>query len=337
MVRSGAVRRWRSAGSQLAVARSLVPRGAAAKRQSLWHTMKLALITTRDILASVAKHTSRNPSQHAPSPRGVLHPRKIPAWSPPAASRSPFQRQPNTLPSAAERTQTIAVKAAAARRDYSVLPRRGGTTTRRQTRDNLPHFVFWCLDRWPSRRPSARARPHKNHRPSRPRMSRPRRSPGSRPFSRGPRPRAHHQRPGARARCHQASPPRRPPRWNGAGPSCRRPTRTANRVPNTARHDSRKTRRLALAHVQVPPETLDEVSRALLAAALAARGAVLPTPEKKTQTPSPLQAPAPAPATAAAPAPAPSSMPVARLRPTERANARRRAHEQAAAARRRRW
>ena len=29
-----------------------------------------------------------------------------------------------------------------------------------------------------------------------------------------------------------------------------------------------KSRRLALAHVQVPPETLDEVSRALLAAAL---------------------------------------------------------------------
>ena len=111
----------------------------------------------------------------------------------------------------------------------------------------------------------------------------------------------------------------------------------APRPDTVPRHDSRKTRRLALAQVQVPPETLDEVSRALLAAALAARGAVLPTPEKKTQTPSPLQAPAPAPVTAAAPAPAPSSMPAARLRPTERANARRRAHEQAAAARRRRW
>ena len=70
-----------------------------------------------------------------------------------------------------------------------------------------------------------------------------------------------------------------------------------------------ETRRLALAHVQVPPETLDEVSRALLAAARAARGAVLPTPEKKTQTPSPLQAPAPAPVTVAAPAPAPAPAP----------------------------
>ena len=98
-----------------------------------------------------------------------------------------------------------------------------------------------------------------------------------------------------------------------------------------------ETRRLALAHVQVPPETLDEVSRALLAAARAARGAVLPTPEKKTQTPSPLQAPAPAPVTVAAPAAAPAPAPAARLRPTERANARRRAHVQAAAARRRRW
>ena len=107
--------------------------------------------------------------------------------------------------------------------------------------------------------------------------------------------------------------------------------------PDPSRGLTLVTRRLALAHVQVPPETLDEVSRALLAAALAARGAVLPTPEKKTQTPSPLQAPAPAPVPVAAPAPAPSSMPAARLRPTERANARRRAHEQAAAARRRRW
>ena len=107
--------------------------------------------------------------------------------------------------------------------------------------------------------------------------------------------------------------------------------------PHLPRNMTLVTRRLALARVQVPPETLDEVSRALLAAALAARGAVLPTPEKKTQTPSPLQAPAPAPVAAAAPAPAPSSMPAARLRPTERANARRRAHEQAAAARRRRW
>ena len=48
------------------------------------------------------------------------------------------------MPSAAERTSPFAA-AAAARRDYGVLPRRVGTTARRQTQDNLPHFVFWCL------------------------------------------------------------------------------------------------------------------------------------------------------------------------------------------------
>ena len=106
--------------------------------------MKLALITTRDILAS-AKHYSRNPSQHTPSPRGVLYPRKIPACSPPAPARSPFQRQPNTLPSQPNARQIPFAAAAVARRDYSVLPRRVGTTARRQTQSRAAHFVFWCL------------------------------------------------------------------------------------------------------------------------------------------------------------------------------------------------
>ena len=279
----------------------------------------------------VAGRTFRRPEES--STRVRLRPTARPQHRGPhfRGSRTPCHRSRT-------HTQIIAVAAADARRDSSVLPRRVGTTARRQTQDNLPYFVFWCLDRWPSRRPSARARRRRSPRASRPRTSRPRRSPASRPSSRGPRPRARRQRQKPLGLYHKASPRRRPPLWNGAGPSCRRPTRASHRVhvppPATMNHD---TRRLALAHVQVPPETLDEVSRALLAAALAARGAVLPTPEKKTQTPSPLQAPAPAPGAVASPVPAPAPAPAARLRPTERANARRRAHEQAAAARRRRW
>ena len=199
-----------------------------------------------------------------PPPRGVLYPRKITARSPPAPARSPFQRQPNTLPSQPNARQIPFAAAAAARRDYTVLPRRVETLKPgARRRAGLHHFVFWCLVM--AEPPPKRARTAAPEPPSvTPADVAPEAQSDLAAFLARLRPRAGN--PG-KARSPGPLPQGAPPRrlrvlelaWAELPPAdaSRRSPRSS---PSTPSRDIQTlvTRRLALAHVQVPPETLEE-------------------------------------------------------------------------------